>query len=59
VSLLALFLPLELRTVGFAVSHFMAVATLGVRAGFTYVAVIVAAETFDLWAIFPRVTFFH
>lgn len=56
---MALFLPLELRTVGFAVSYFMAVATLGVRAGFTYMAVTVAAKTFDLWAISPRVTFFH
>lgn len=58
-ALLRTILTLELAAIGFAVPHFAAVAALGVRAVRTHMAVLVAANAFDMRAVFPRVALLH
>lgn len=50
---------LELAALGFAVPHFVAVAALGVWAVITHMTVLVAANAFDMRAVFPRVALLH
>lgn len=59
VALLPTILTLELAALGFAVPHFVAVAALSVRAVVTHMTVLVAANAFDMRAVFPRVALLH